>query len=108
MDQLKTIKSLILPASKLPCHTLTPSCEKRVTQLALSDADLHHLFVITTVFLGNISIIKTDELEASWTTLCSSAEYNRCFQTNNPKLMPPTTPRLPTFVSDTSLRFTFP
>lgn len=88
MDQLKTIKSLILPASKLPCHMLTPSREKRVTQLALS-ANLHHLCAITTVFLGNSSIIKTDELEASWTTLCSSAEYIRCFQTNNPKLIPP-------------------
>lgn len=107
MDQLKTIKSLILPASKLPCHTLTPSCEKRVTQLALS-ADFHRLFAVTTVFLGNISIIKTDELEASWTTLCGSAEYIRCFQTNNPKLIPHPTPQLPTFVSYTSLRFTFP
>lgn len=72
MEQLKTFKFLILPASKLPCHTLTPSYERRVTQLALSD-DLHHLFAVTTVFLGNISIIRTDELEASWTVLCSSA-----------------------------------
>lgn len=66
MDQLKTIKFLILPASKLLCHTLTPSYESRNAQLALF-ADLHHLFAVTTVFLGNFSIIKTHELEASWT-----------------------------------------
>lgn len=72
MDQLKTIKFLILPASKLPCHMLTPSYERRVTELALS-VDLYHLFAITTVFLGNIAIVKMDELKASWTMLCSSA-----------------------------------
>jgi len=43
-----------------------------LTQLALS-ADLHHLIAIAIIFLGSISVIKTDELEANWTMFCSSA-----------------------------------
>lgn len=68
MDQIKTIKFLILPASKLLCYTLEPLYESRIAQLALF-AELHHLFAVTTVFLGNFSIIKTHELKASWTML---------------------------------------
>jgi len=42
-------------------------------EVLVPSADLHQLLAIKTVFLGNIPIIKTDELENIWTMICSSA-----------------------------------